>query len=86
MLRHVHDSTSNYSVSMMVLQKPAIFMMASIMTESMRVSKIIIQNRITLNKIQQLIEEVPSLLKGARGGLSCITCCFFLFFFVTHNN
>ena len=34
MLHHVHDSTSNDSVSMMVLPKPAIFIMASIMTAS----------------------------------------------------
>ena len=38
MLRHVHDSTSNDSVSMMVLPKPAIFMTASIMTESQHVN------------------------------------------------
>ena len=38
MLRRVHNSTSNDSVSMMVLPKPAIFMMASIMTESQPVN------------------------------------------------
>ena len=38
MLRRVHDSTSNDSDSMMVLPKPAIFMTASIMTESQHVN------------------------------------------------
>ena len=65
MLHCIHDSTSNDSVyiCMMVLPKPTIFMTASIMTESQHVNvhiQNIIQNRITLNKLQQLIEEMPS--------------------------
>ena len=38
MLYRIHDSTSNDSVSMMVLPKPAIFMTGSIMTESQHVN------------------------------------------------
>ena len=38
MLCCVHNSTSNDSVSMMVLPKPTIFMTASIMTESQHVN------------------------------------------------
>ena len=38
MLRRIHDSTSKDSVSMVVLSKPEIFMMASIMTESHHVN------------------------------------------------
>ena len=38
MLSRVHDSTSNDSVSMMVLPKPAIFMAANIMTKSQHVN------------------------------------------------
>ena len=62
MLCRMHNSTSSDCVSIMVLPNPAIFMPASFMTESQHVN-VHIQNRITLNKIQQLIEEVPSLLK-----------------------
>ena len=38
MLCRVHDGTSSDRVSMMVLPKPAIFMMASIVTESQHVN------------------------------------------------
>ena len=38
MLRRVHDSTSNNSISMMFLPKSAVFMTASIMTGSQHVN------------------------------------------------
>ena len=63
MFCRVHDSTSNDSVSMMVLPKPAIFMTARIMTESQHVNVHNYYTKQDNNKIQHLIEEVPSLLK-----------------------